>query len=30
MTSVGPADYFHPNDRGHRQLAAAVLKELAI
>jgi acyl-CoA thioesterase I len=30
MTSVGLTDYFHPNERGHRQLAAAVLKELAI
>jgi acyl-CoA thioesterase I len=30
MTSVGPPDHFHPNDRGHRQLAAAVLRDLAI
>jgi acyl-CoA thioesterase-1 len=28
--TVGLADYFHPNDRGHQQLADAVLKELAI
>jgi lysophospholipase L1-like esterase len=30
IPGVGLTDHFHPNDRGHRQLAAAVLRELAI